>query len=88
MQAELVKLKPELKRTTHERDNLKNGRSVLSQAVRVKYAFIQTHRSEFRFTSMCPVPKVHRSGYQAWLGEPLSARQKANEALSLKMHAF
>ena len=37
---------------------------------------------------MCRVLKVHRSGYYAWLHEPLSPRAKANEALTLKIREF
>jgi putative transposase len=34
------------------------------------------------------VLKVHRSGYYAWLREPLSPRAKINEALTLKIQEF
>ena len=54
----------------------------------MKYAFIQAHRTEFHLTSMCRVLKVHRSGYYAWLHEPLSPRAKANEALTVKIREF
>ncbi len=37
---------------------------------------------------MCRVLKVHRSGYYAWLHEPLSPRAKANEVLTLKIREF
>jgi putative transposase len=37
---------------------------------------------------MCRVLKVHRSGFYAWLHEPLSARTKANEALTAKIREF
>ena len=37
---------------------------------------------------MCCVLKVHRSGYYAWLHEPLSPRAKANEALTAKIKEF
>jgi putative transposase len=87
MQAEVAKLKAELRRTTEECDILKNG-CVLCQAVRLKYAFIQAHRGEFHLTRMCQVLKVHRSGYYAWLQDPLSASAKANEALTLKIREF
>ena len=43
---------------------------------------------EFRLSSMCRVLKVHRSGYYAWLREPLSPRAKVNEALTLKIREF
>ena len=54
----------------------------------MKYAFIREHRMEFRLSSMCRVLKVHRSGYYAWLREPLSPRAKVNEALTLKIREF
>jgi putative transposase len=34
---------------------------------------------------MCRVLKVHRSGFYAWLHEPLSPRAKANEVLTAKI---
>jgi dTDP-4-amino-4,6-dideoxygalactose transaminase len=37
---------------------------------------------------MCRVLKVHRSGYYAWLHEALSARAKANEALTVRIREF
>ncbi len=54
----------------------------------MKYAFMQAHQSEFRLTSMCRVLKVHRSGYYAWLREPLSPRAKANETLTSQIREF
>jgi putative transposase len=33
---------------------------------------------------MCRVLKVHRSGFYAWLLDPLSPRAKGNEALTAK----
>ncbi|MEN9842924.1 MAG: hypothetical protein RLZZ612_753 [Pseudomonadota bacterium] len=49
---------------------------------------MQAHQRQFRFTSMCRVLKVHRSGYYAWLREPLSARAKANEKLTTQIREF
>jgi putative transposase len=37
---------------------------------------------------MCRVLKVHRSGFYAWLHEPLSPREKANEVLTEKIREF
>ena len=54
----------------------------------MKYAFMQAHQREFRLISMCRVLKVHRSGFYAWLREPLSPRAKANEALTEKIKEF
>jgi putative transposase len=34
---------------------------------------------------MCRVLKVHRSGFYAWLHEPLSPRAKANEMFTAKI---
>jgi putative transposase len=49
---------------------------------------MQAHHRLFRLTSMCRVLKVHRSGYYAWLREPLSARGKANEKLTTQIREF
>ena len=54
----------------------------------MKYAFMQAHHIEFRLSSMCRVLKVHRSGYYAWLREPLSPRAKANETLTSQIREF
>ena len=61
---------------------------MLRKAVRVKYAFIQAHRDEFRLSSMCRVLKVHRSGYYAWLKTPLSPRSIVNQSLSKQIRHF
>ena len=49
---------------------------------------MQAHHRQFRLTSMCRVLKVHRSGYYAWLREPLSALAKANEKLTTQIREF
>jgi len=49
---------------------------------------MQAHHIEFRLSSMCRVLKVHRSGYYAWLREPLSPRAKANETLTSQIREF
>jgi len=84
MQAEMA----ELRRTTEGRDILKKGRRVLCQTVRVKSEFIKEHRTQFRLTSMRRVLRAHRSGYYAWLHEPLSPKAKEKEALTLKIREF
>ena len=68
--------------TAMQTEVTKLKRSVLCQVVRVKYAFIQTHRREFRLASMCRVLRVYRSGYYAWLHESLSPRAKVNVVLT------
>ncbi|HEU5207762.1 MAG TPA: IS3 family transposase [Longimicrobiales bacterium] len=47
----------------------------------MKYACIAAHRHEFAVALMCRVLQVSRSGYYAWTGRPLSARQRRDEEL-------
>jgi len=51
----------------------------------VKYAFIQENRAEFTLSGMCRVLDVHRSGFYAWLLEPLSPRAMENQARLMRM---
>lgn len=86
---ELRRLKAELKRVTEERDILKKGRSVLCQAVRVKYAFIERHEGEHSVRRLCKVMAVHPSGYYVWKVEPMSFRGKDDQRLlGLLKHAW
>ncbi|GAA5162102.1 IS3 family transposase [Viridibacterium curvum] len=78
-QDELRLLRADLKRVTEERDILKNGRSVLCQAVRVRYAFIETHQHFWPIRRMCKVKQVHPSGYYAWQAQPHSARSQDDQ---------
>ncbi|MEE4958049.1 IS3 family transposase [Pseudomonas alliivorans] len=79
--AELRRLRAELKRVTEERDNLKKGRRVLCQGVRLKYAFIKQRAGDYSIRRLCLTLKVHPSGYYAWLSEPQSARAKDDQRL-------
>ena len=45
--AEVKRLQAQLKRVTEERDILKKSRSVLCQGIRVRYAFIRDHESQY-----------------------------------------
>ncbi|WP_097115643.1 MULTISPECIES: IS3 family transposase [unclassified Pseudomonas] len=88
-QAELRKLRAELKRVTEERDILKKGRRVLCQGVRLKYAFIKKHSTDYPVRRLCQTLKVHPSGYYVWLAEPQSARAKEDHRLlGLMKHAW
>ncbi|MGR6616703.1 IS3 family transposase [Pseudomonas sp. B16120] len=79
--AEVRRLRAELKRVTEERDNLKKGRRVLCQGVRLKYAFIKQQAGHYAIRRLCLTLKVHPSGYYAWLSEPKSARGKDDQRL-------
>ncbi|MCR5881409.1 IS3 family transposase [Rhizobacter sp. J219] len=79
---ELRRLKAELKRVTEERDIPKKGRSVLCQAVRVRYAFIKAHDQQHSVRRMCKVMQVHPSGYYVRRTEPQSPRTKDDQRLT------
>ncbi|QLL14853.1 IS3 family transposase [Pseudomonas chlororaphis] len=79
--AELRRLRAEFKRVTEERDNLKKGRRVLCQGVRLKYAFIKQRAGDYSIRRLCLTLKVHPSGYYAWLSEPQSVRAKDDQRL-------
>lgn len=78
--AEVRRLKAELRRVTEERDILKSRR-VLCQGVRAKYAFMKCHVDQFGLAAMCRVLSVHRSGYYAWLRGPISPRERDDQRL-------
>ena len=42
---------------------------------------MQVHSRQFRLTTMCRVLKIERSGYYAWLKQPLSSRAKEDARL-------
>ena len=52
-----------------------------AQGVRVKYAFIKAHRSEFDMAVMCRLLDVSRSGFYEWLRHPLSDRALEDQRL-------
>ncbi|EIU3852212.1 IS3 family transposase [Pseudomonas aeruginosa] len=79
--AEVRRLKAELRRVTEERDIPKKSRRVLCQGVRAKYAFMKCHVDQFGLAAMCRVLSVHRSGYYAWLRGPTSPRERDDQRL-------
>lgn len=57
--------------------------------MRLKYAFIKKHSTDYPVRRLCQTLKVHPSGYYAWLAEPQSARAKEdNRLLGLIKHAW
>ncbi|HGM6990118.1 TPA: IS3 family transposase [Serratia marcescens] len=79
--SEILKLRAQLKRTEEERDILKKGRTVLCKGARLKYRFINEHRTVWGVMTMCRVLHVARAGFYAWLHNPVSARDKDNQRL-------
>ncbi|HHA1754032.1 TPA: IS3 family transposase [Enterobacter kobei] len=79
--SEILKLQAQLKRTEEERDILKKGRAVLCKGARLKYRFINEHRTVWGVMTMCRVLCVARAGFYAWLHNPVSARDKDNQRL-------
>ncbi|MDZ0574984.1 IS3 family transposase [Klebsiella variicola] len=79
--SEILKLRAQLKRTEEERDILKKGRAVLCKGARLKYRFINEHRTVWGVMTMCRVLNIARAGFCAWLHNPVSARDKDNQRL-------
>ena len=51
----------------------------------MKYAWIETQLDEHRLSTLCRVLGVSRSGYHAWRVREPSAREQADQALSVKV---
>ncbi|WLD56754.1 IS3 family transposase [Salinispirillum sp. LH 10-3-1] len=86
--AEIRRLKKELQRVTSERDLFKKSRGVLRKPPRVRYVFIKQHQASHPIRRLCWLLDVHPSGYYAWLRDPKSLRQKANERLTGQIKQF
>jgi len=51
----------------------------------VRFQFIENHRDKWPVTRMCKVLNVSPSGFYAWCGRPVSAREMANRELVKKI---
>ncbi|EBY6525640.1 IS3 family transposase [Salmonella enterica subsp. enterica serovar Livingstone] len=87
-QAEILRLQKELKRVTDERDIFKKSRGVLRKAVRLRYAVIRDNTRCWPVRLLCRVLDVHPSGFYAWLQQPHSQRQQANQMLTGQIKQF
>ncbi|EBS9006799.1 IS3 family transposase [Salmonella enterica] len=87
-QAEILRLQKELKRVTDERDIFKKSRGVLRKAVRLRYAFIRDNTRCWSVRLLCRVLDVHPSGFYAWLQQPHSQREQANQMLTGQIKQF
>ncbi|ELU4142484.1 IS3 family transposase [Salmonella enterica] len=87
-QAEILRLQKELKRVTDERDIFKKSRGVLRKAVRLRYAFICDNTHCWPVRLLCRVLDVHPSGFYAWLQQPHSQREQANQMLTGQIKQF
>jgi len=81
----------EIRRLKRENEELKEEKEILkkpwpsSPKPKVKYQFIESHRSEFAVKKMCRVLGVSRSGYYKWAKHIDSDRQKSNEHLLVRI---
>lgn len=76
-EAEIRKLKAELKRVTEECDILKGVHACMNRTLPrrpVRYAFIREHEDQYPVLRLCKVMALHPSGYYAWRTNPQSKR--------------
>jgi putative transposase len=79
--AELRRLKAELKRMTEERDILKKGRRVLCQSIPGKVRIHTGSRSPALCTANVSGDGSASLGYCAWRSAPITRRQRENQRL-------
>lgn len=53
-----------------------------------RFVFIDTEKALYPVVLLCRLLKVSRSGFYAWLGRPASARQLADEVLTVQIRGF
>lgn len=80
LSAENGRLRREIERLRMEREILKN-RHHLRGGCKMKFNFVQQHRSAWPIRMMCHVLGISSSGYYAWAGRAESKRSAANRQL-------
>ncbi|MGD0626845.1 MAG: IS3 family transposase [Thermodesulfobacteriota bacterium] len=78
---EIRRLQRENEELREEKDIFKKSVGHLLKAPKVRYEFINRHRSEFAVMKMCRVLEVSRSGYYSWCRHEGSIRQRENDRL-------
>lgn len=81
LQAELARLKRELKRAQQEQDILKEAVGVLCQRVKEHYPLIKSRSRHYPVRMLCEALGLHPSGYYAWLKWPTSLRKQQDKHL-------
>lgn len=86
-QAEIRRLQKELKRVTDERDILKKAAAYFAK-LSLRYTFIRDNTRCWPVRLLCRVLDVHPSGFYAWLQQPHSQREQANQMLTGQIKQF
>ncbi|HYK56068.1 MAG TPA: IS3 family transposase, partial [Flavisolibacter sp.] len=80
-EAEIARLKKQLREAELERDIPKKGSKHLLQERWKIFGFIKAHSQVYTIEKMCKVFKVSRSGYYAWLNSKPGKRALENQQL-------
>lgn len=68
--------------------HIKGSRRVLCRGVKEKYTFVRERLPRYPDKVMCQILNIERSGFYAWLQQPLSARAKEDRRLLGKIKQF
>jgi transposase len=77
--AEIKKLREEVRNLQIEKDILKEGGGLLRQRVELRYQFIESEKATYPVAVLCRVMQVCRSGFYAW-------RQRAPDGQRQALH--
>jgi putative transposase len=84
---EIERLRKENAKLRAERDHPKKGSSVFREGNAMRFAFIAKHRHVWPVSWLCEALDVSRSGFHAWLHRGPSARETADEELTVKIRS-